>query len=90
MLKISKSYLCESTVVIIRINHAMLKYICYFVSDGKSPELIFICEACFSFFKRRYSPQNFYFKELRKCLLEKYVKKAQGILVPTTSLKMML
>ena len=81
-MEITKLYLCESTVVIIKFNQALLKHGCYFFSN-QSSELIFICEASCLFFKQMYFPQNFCFEELTKCLLENFLGKGEGILLPT-------
>ena len=73
VMEITKLYLCESTVVIIRFNQALLEHNYNFFSN-ESSELIFICEACRSFFKQIYFLQNFCFKEVRKCLLEEFLE----------------
>ena len=62
-----------------RYNHALLHHGCHFFSnDDKSSELIFICEGCLFYFEHIYQSQNFFLKELKKCLLEKFWKKAKS------------
>ena len=46
----------------------------FFFNEG---ELIFFCETCLHFFMRIYYPSNFCFKELRKCLSERFFKKVK-------------
>ena len=78
----TKLYSCESIILMIRFNQALH----HFFSNG-GPDLIFICEGCLRFFKRAYFPKDFCFKELKKCLVEKLLKKDEGILLPIIPVK---
>ena len=82
----TKLYLCESTILMIRFIQALLEHNFHFFSNG-GPDLIFICEGCLRFFKRAYFPKDFCFKELKKCLVEKLLKKDEGILLPIIPVK---
>ena len=75
-MEITKLYLCESTILIIRFNQALLEHNCHFF-----PMVVL---TLYSFVK---APLDSCFKKLRKCLVEKYFKNDEGILLPTISVK---
>ena len=79
---VSTLYLCNVTIGIIENNDASAEHGCLFFSDGSS-NVIFICVSCLSYFKSTFQASNFYFKELKKCLFEKYLREREGLTLPT-------
>ena len=92
---VTKIYLCETAMVLTRFtttqfthfNQMLLlnrKASLYY--NKNNTELIFICEVCRIFFEEEYF-ENFSFDELRKCLIEKFLKRSQNILLPNVYAK---
>ena len=81
MVEVNKLYLCELMIVTITFNQALLPHGYHVIfNEG---QLIFLCEAYLHVFMRLCYPSNFCFKELRKCLSERFFKKDKCILLAT-------
>ena len=72
-------YLCNAARLVVKNKQTLEKYGCVLYFGGESSSgLVFICQSylvfCWSFFGDRFS-----FEELRKCLIETYLRKNEGI-----------
>ena len=88
----NKIYLCETTVVLTcfsqrqfsELNKTLVKdKKCRLYSSRHGDEIIYICEGCCVLFEEKCF-QKFTFNELRKCLIEKSLKRSQLIYLPET------
>ena len=79
---VSRSYFCNVTIAVIEHNNALAEHGRRFFSDF-SPNMIFICVTCLSYFISTFQAPNFCFEELRKCLSEKYLKIGEDLAIPT-------
>ena len=90
---INKIKLCETTSVITsfcqvqiyELTRMLLSYYkCFLFYNGANTELIFICGGCRSFLEERYF-EKFTFDELKKCLIEIFLRRSQLIVLPDIS-----
>ena len=81
-MRLSTLYLCNAAVGVVDNNNFLFEHGCRIFSDGSS-NLIFICADCRKYFKYCLQLQNFCFKELMKCLSEKYLREGEDLALPT-------
>ena len=92
---VTKIYLCETAMVLTRFTTTQFTHFNQMLllnrkaslyCNKNNTELIFICEGCRIFFEEEYF-ENFSFDKLRKCLIEKFLKRSQNILLPNVYAK---
>ena len=81
-MRISTLYLCNAAVGVVVNNKFSFAHGCRFFSDGSS-NLIYICVDCLKYFKYCLQLQNFWFKELMKCLSGRYLREGEDLALPT-------
>ena len=82
---INKIYLCETTSVITSFCQVQIyeltrmllsNHKCFLFHNETNTELTFICKSCSSFLEERYF-EKFTFNELKKCLIEIFLRRNQ-------------
>lgn len=81
---VTKIYLCQTTMVLTAFTQTQFSEFNQMLSlnrktslycNENNTELIFICEGCHIFHEEEYF-EKFSFDELRKCLIEKFLKRS--------------
>ena len=87
---INKIYLCETTSVITSFCQVQIYELtwmllsdhkCFLFYNETNTDLIFISGSCRSFLEERYF-EKFTFDELKKCLIEIFLRRSQLIVLP--------